>query len=104
MRLSTSRNDPSVQTLARDRGARIRALGRLLRHAAAGDADVLLVGLARMLDAHIDRDHADEASNARIRSQLDEIQLLLALEIEQAGVRAAAVVPAAGRLQGNLAS
>ncbi len=79
-----------VQTLAHDRSARIRALGRLLRHAASGDADVLLVGLARMLDAHIECDHGDAASNARIRSQLDEIQLLLALEIERAGLRAAA--------------
>jgi len=81
---------PVQQTLAHDRSARIRALGRLLRHAASGDADVLLVGLARMLDAHIECDHADAASNARIRSQLDEIQLLLALEIERAGLRAAA--------------
>jgi hypothetical protein len=79
-----------VQTLAHDRGARIRALGRLLRHAAHGDADVLLVGLARMLDAHIACDHADDTGNARIRDQLDEIQLLLALEIERAGLRAAA--------------
>jgi len=79
-----------VKTLAHDRSARIRALGRLLRHAAHGDADVLLVGLARMLDAHIECDHADDAGNARIRDQLDEIQLLLALEIERAGVRAAA--------------
>ena len=90
MPLSAPRNAPSVQTLAHDRGARIRALGRLLRHAAHGDADVLLVGLARMLDAHIECDHADDAGNARIRDQLDEIQLLLALEIERAGLRAAA--------------
>lgn len=90
MPLSASRNDPSVQALAHDRSARIRALGRLLRHAASGDADVLLVGLARMLDAHIGCDHADDAGNARIRDQLDEIQLLLALEIERAGVRVAA--------------
>ncbi len=90
MPLNASPTASSIQTLAADRSARIRALGRLLRHATAGDADVLLVGLARMLDAHIDRDHADAASNARIRSQLDEIQLLLALEIERAGLRAAA--------------
>jgi hypothetical protein len=79
--------DPSVQALAGDRSARIRALGRLLRHAAHGDADVLLVGLARMLDAHIGNDHDDVASNGRIRDQLDDIELLIALEIEQAGVR-----------------
>lgn len=79
--------DPSVKALAADRSARIRALGRLLRHAAAGDADVLLAGLARMLDAHIGHDHADDRSNGRIRDQLDEIELLLALEIERAGVR-----------------
>lgn len=84
----------STTTAARDRSARIRTLGRLLRHAASGDADVLLAGLARMLDAHIDRDHADAASNARIRSQLDDIELLLALEIERAGVRETAPAPA----------
>lgn len=71
------------------RSARIQALGRLLRHAAHGDADVLLAGLARMLDAHIDRGHEDRASNASIRAQLDDIELLLALEIERAGMRAA---------------
>jgi hypothetical protein len=79
----------SVQSSVADRSTRIRALGRLLRHAAAGDADVLLAGLARMLDAHIGNEHADGASNERIRDQLDEIELLLALEIERAGVRAA---------------
>lgn len=89
MALSQVPKDMSVQSLAADRSARIRALGRLLRHAASGDADVLLAGLARMLDAHIDNDHADDASNGRIRDQLDEIELLLALEIERAGVRAA---------------
>ncbi|MGH8036419.1 MAG: hypothetical protein ACREPC_03385 [Stenotrophomonas sp.] len=89
MPLSASRAQPSVHTLAADRGARIRTLGRLLRHAASGDADVLLVGLARMLDAHIGCGHGDNAGNARIRAQLDEIELLLALEIERAGLRAA---------------
>jgi hypothetical protein len=87
---SNSAHSLSAHSLADDRSARIRALGRLLRHAATGDADVLLAGLARMLDAHIGREHADGASNERIRDQLDEIQLLLALEIERAGVRAAA--------------
>ncbi|MFG6110938.1 hypothetical protein ACTUVK_003549 [Stenotrophomonas rhizophila] len=80
----------SVNPSVTDRSARIRALGRLLRHAASGDADVLLAGLARMLDAHIGNERADGASNGRIRDQLDEIELLLALEIERAGVRAAA--------------
>ncbi|MCF7751115.1 hypothetical protein KQ945_10190 [Bacillus subtilis subsp. subtilis] len=90
MALTHSLHDLSVQALATDRSARIRALGRLLRHAAAGDADVLLAGLARMLDAHIGADHGDDASNERIRDQLDDIELLLALEIQRAGVRAAA--------------
>lgn len=84
-----SLHDMSVQALAADRSARIRALGRLLRHAAAGDADVLLAGLARMLDAHIGVDRGDERSNEHIRDQLDDIELLLALEIERAGVRVA---------------
>ncbi|MFI8717970.1 hypothetical protein ACIGHF_08825 [Stenotrophomonas sp. NPDC077464] len=90
MPLTASPAVSPVQMLTHDRSARIRALGRLLRHAAHGDADVLLVGLARMLDAHIACDHDDDAGNARIRDQLDEIQLLLALEIERAGLRAAA--------------
>jgi len=90
MPLTASPAVSPVQRLTHDRSARIRALGRLLRHAAHGDADVLLVGLARMLDAHIACDHDDDAGNARIRDQLDEIQLLLALEIERAGLRAAA--------------
>lgn len=90
MTLTVSSPRASVVALAGDRSARIRALGRMLRHATNGDADVLLVGLARMLDAHIGQDHANPASNARIRDQLDEIELLLALEIERAGVRAAA--------------
>lgn len=89
MTLSPVSPDLSVQPLAADRGARIRAIGRLLRHAAAGDADVLLAGLARMLDAHIDSGHDHDASNERIRGHLDEIELLLALEIERAGVRVA---------------
>ncbi|HAI47740.1 hypothetical protein D3C87_765610 [compost metagenome] len=85
---SKSAGSLSAQSSVTPRSARIRALGRLLRHAASGDADVLLAGLARMLDAHIGHEHADRASNARIRDQLDEIELLLALEIERAGVRA----------------
>ncbi|MEG2802708.1 hypothetical protein [Stenotrophomonas sp.] len=89
MTLSQTLPSLSVQTFSADRGARIGALGRLLRHAASGDADVLLAGLARMLDAHIGHGHGDDASNERIRAQLDEIELLLALEIERAGVRAA---------------
>lgn len=87
MTVAVSPIEPSVKALAADRSARIRALGRLLRHASTGDADVLLAGLARMLDAHIGHDHGDDDSNGRIRDQLDEIELLLALEIERAGVR-----------------
>lgn len=82
----------SVPALIADRSARIRTLSRLLRHAAHGDADVLLAGLARMLDAHINHAHGDAASNERIRNQLDDIELLLALEIARAGVRAEARV------------
>lgn len=89
MTLKHSPNALSATSAAADRSARIRALGRLLRHAAVGDADVLLAGLARMLDAHIDGRGDDAARNARIRSQLDDIELLLALEIERAGVRTA---------------
>ena len=89
MALSSVSSDLPVRTQAADRSARIRALGRLLRHAASGDADVLLAGLARMMDAHIDSGHDHDASNERIRGHLDEIELLLALEIERAGVRVA---------------
>lgn len=90
MALSSVSSDLPVQAQAANRSARIRALGRLLRHAATGgDADVLLAGLARMMDAHIDSGHDHDASNERIRGHLDEIELLLALEIERAGVRVA---------------
>ena len=70
-----------------DPGRRIRALAAVLRDAPQADADVLLAGLARMLDAHMGRGHDDAASNRRIRDQLDNIELLMALEIERAGVR-----------------
>ncbi len=95
MSLTASPQETSVKALAADRSARIRALGRLLRHAAHGDADVLLAGLARMLDAHIGNDHKDAASNGRIRDQLDDIELLIALEIERAGVRTSALLSSA---------
>ena len=67
-----------------------------LREAPQADAEVLLAGLARMLDAHMGRGHDDVVSNRRIRDQLDNIELLMALEIERAGVRQTPV-PAVSR-------
>ncbi|WP_411849406.1 hypothetical protein ACLB90_10270 [Stenotrophomonas sp. LGBM10] len=69
-----------------DRATRLRTLAGVLRQAPQSDAELLLAGLARMLEAHMGRDHDDAVSNARIRAQLDNIQLLLALEIERAGI------------------
>ncbi|KAB7629090.1 MULTISPECIES: hypothetical protein [Stenotrophomonas] len=72
---------------ASETGRRIRALAAVLREAPQADAEMLLAGLARMLDAHIGRGHDDVVSNRCIRDQLDNIELLMALEIERAGVR-----------------
>ncbi len=87
MTLSLSAVAASSQPAVADQGSRIRALAAVLRDAPQADAEVLLAGLARMLDAHIGRGHDDPASNRRIRDQLDNIELLMALEIERAGVR-----------------
>ncbi|MDX5517242.1 MULTISPECIES: hypothetical protein [Stenotrophomonas] len=77
----------SSSPAASETGRRIRALAMVLREAPQADAEVLLAGLARMLDAHMGRGHDDVVSNRRIRDQLDNIELLMALEIERAGVR-----------------
>ncbi|MEN5099747.1 hypothetical protein ABE571_09225 [Stenotrophomonas sp. TWI273] len=77
----------SSSSPASETGRRIRALATVLREAPRADAEVLLAGLARMLDAHMGRGHDDVVSNRRIRDQLDNIELLMALEIERAGVR-----------------
>ncbi|WP_422509995.1 hypothetical protein [Stenotrophomonas sp. GZD-301] len=69
-----------------DRATRLRTLAGVLRQAPASEAELLLAGLARMLEAHMGGSHEDAVSNARIRAQLDNIQLLLALEIERAGI------------------
>ncbi|MET4681649.1 hypothetical protein [Stenotrophomonas rhizophila] len=87
MTLSLSAVAASSVSAPEDPGPRIRALAAVLREAPQADADVLLTGLARMLDAHMGRGHDDPASNRRIRDQLDNIELLMALEIERAGVR-----------------
>lgn len=67
--------------------ARLQSLARLLKAASAGEAEVLHPLFARVLKAHMDAPHHDAAANVRIRDVLDEIELLLALEIEQAGLR-----------------
>jgi hypothetical protein len=78
--------------------ARLRSLTVLLRAASAGEADVLHPLFARVLRAHMDAPHNDAAANVRIRDALDEIELLLALEIERAGLREELMQPAvAGR-------
>jgi len=64
----------SSQPVVADQGSRIRALAAVLRDAPQADAEVLLAGLARMLDAHIGRGHDDVVSNRRIRDQLDNIE------------------------------
>lgn len=67
--------------------ARLRSLTKLLNAASAGEAEVLHPLFARVLHAHMGAPHHDAAANVRIRDALDEIELLLALEIEQAGLR-----------------
>lgn len=42
--------------------------------------------LARILDVHMHRPHADSVANGDIRDRLDEIQLLISLEIESEGL------------------
>ncbi|MEN4952209.1 hypothetical protein [Stenotrophomonas sp. TWI819] len=96
MTLPLSSVAASSQPFVADQGSRIRALAAVLRDAPQADAEVLLAGLARMLDAHIGRGHDDVVSNRRIRDQLDNIELLMALEIERAGVRHTSV-PAVAR-------
>lgn len=87
MTLPSSPAVSSSSPAASETGRRIRALATVLREAPQADAEVLLAGLARMLDAHMGRGHDDVVSNRRIRDQLDNIELLMALEIERAGVR-----------------
>jgi len=87
MTLSPSSTIASSAAAAMDPGRRLRALAAVLRDAPQADAEMLLAGLACMLDAHIGRGHDDVVSNRRIRDQLDNIELLMALEIERAGVR-----------------
>lgn len=67
--------------------ASLRSLAKLLKAASAGEAEVLHPLFARILKAHMDAPHHDAAANVRIRDALDEIELLLALEIEQEGLR-----------------
>ncbi len=77
---------PACPGHAGDGGDRARALAGLLREAARSEAELLYPLFAALLDAHMGAGHADAAANARIRDRLDEIELLLALEIERAGL------------------
>jgi len=68
-------------------GVRQAALAALLREASAIDGDAVYPLLARLLDTHMDSAHGDALANARIRDDLDQLELLLALEIERHGLR-----------------
>lgn len=79
-RTTTSRAETNLPS-------RHAALTNLLHQAAATDGDVLYPLLAHLLDAHMDHGHHDERANARIRDGLDQLELLLALDIERQGLR-----------------
>ena len=69
---------------------RSAALATLLKGSASTEADVLYPLLATLLEAHLDHSHDDDQANARIRDGLDNLELLLALDIERLGLRSAA--------------
>ena len=76
----------STQIAAMPRSA---ALAALLKASASTEAEVLYPLLAALLEAHLDHSHDDGQANARIRDGLDNLELLLALEIERLGLRSA---------------
>ncbi len=69
------------------------ALAQLLREAACIEAEVLYPLLAALLEAHLDHGHDDDRGNTRIRDGLDNVELLLALDIERMGLRRSPETP-----------
>ncbi|HEV7272163.1 hypothetical protein [Pseudoxanthomonas sp.] len=66
---------------------RTRVLVQLLKQAASIDPDVLFPVMASLLHTHLDHDHQHRQANLEIRQSLDNLELLLALEIERLGLR-----------------
>ncbi|MBA0386484.1 hypothetical protein D7U91_01370 [Stenotrophomonas maltophilia] len=69
------------------------ALAGLLREAGVSDSDALYPLLARVLGTHMDSGHDNPLANACIRDDLDQLELLLALEIERHGLRMQSKAP-----------
>ncbi|MNV12261.1 hypothetical protein D3C71_1028570 [compost metagenome] len=80
----------STQAAAMLRSA---ALAALLKASASTEGEVLYPLLATLLEAHLDHPHDDTRANARIRDGLDNLELLLALDIERLGLRRAPETP-----------
>lgn len=90
------RNAASTTTSARLSTAattRRAALTALLKSSACTEGEVLFPLLGALLEAHLDCGHDDRKANARIRDGLDNLELLLALEIERMGLRQAPETP-----------
>ncbi|MBD7954317.1 hypothetical protein H9654_08865 [Stenotrophomonas sp. Sa5BUN4] len=51
------------------------------------ERQVLRVQLASLMSLHVRSKHHDAAANAAVREVLDQVEVLLALEIERAGMR-----------------
>ncbi|MNM85763.1 hypothetical protein D3C81_978980 [compost metagenome] len=80
----------STQAAAMPRSA---ALAVLLKASASAEGEVLYPLLATLLEAHLDHSHDNDQANARIRDGLDNLELLLALDIERLGLRRAPETP-----------
>lgn len=73
--------------------SRSAALAQLLIESAGNEGDVLYPLLATLLEAHLDHAHDDAKANLRIRDGLDNLELLLALDIERLGLRRSPETP-----------
>lgn len=73
--------------------SRSAALAELLVASAGSEGDILYPLLATLLEAHLDHAHDDAKANMRIRDSLDNLELLLALDIERLGLRRAPETP-----------
>ncbi|WP_149193301.1 hypothetical protein [Luteimonas suaedae] len=65
---------------------RQQRLAAILREVATADGEVLYPLLAALLATHLDAP-CDREGDSRIRDRLDELQLLIALEMEREGIR-----------------
>ncbi|KRG48436.1 hypothetical protein ARC23_16485 [Stenotrophomonas beteli] len=68
-------------------------MAQLLRDSARIEGEVLYPLLAVLLEAHLDHGHDDCRGNASIRDGLDNLEVLLALDIERMGLRRSPKTP-----------